>query len=75
MLNALPNDQTNDLHVPAPTAGGTTEASAPSTTEPSVAPAATAAEWDPTTLLARYDTVRAHTETLAAPLSPEDQTV
>ena len=31
--------------------------------------------WDPTTLQSRYDEVRAHTETLAAPLSPEDQTV
>ena len=31
--------------------------------------------WDPTTLRTRYDEVRAHTETLASPLSPEDQTV
>ncbi len=31
--------------------------------------------WDPTTLVQRYDEVRAHTERLAAPLSPEDQTV
>ncbi|RHW23313.1 ergothioneine biosynthesis protein EgtB [Nocardioides immobilis] len=31
--------------------------------------------WDPTTLQSRYDEVRAYTETLAAPLSPEDQTV
>ena len=31
--------------------------------------------WDADTLVARYDEVRAHTETLAAPLSPEDQTV
>lgn len=31
--------------------------------------------WDPTTLQHRYDEVRAYTETLAAPLSPEDQTV
>jgi len=31
--------------------------------------------WDAETLVARYDEVRAHTETLAAPLSPEDQTV
>ena len=31
--------------------------------------------WDPTTLQSRYDDVRAYTETLAAPLSPEDQTV
>ncbi|HEX8780459.1 MAG TPA: ergothioneine biosynthesis protein EgtB [Nocardioides sp.] len=30
---------------------------------------------DPVTLLSRYDEVRAHTERLAAPLSPEDQTV
>ncbi|MDX6326391.1 MAG: hypothetical protein QOK15_2745 [Nocardioidaceae bacterium] len=30
---------------------------------------------DPETLLTRYDEVRARTETLAAPLSPEDQTV
>ena len=29
--------------------------------------------WDAETLVARYDEVRAHTETLAAPLSPEDQ--
>ena len=33
------------------------------------------ADWDPTTVVARYDQVRAHTELLAAPLSPEDQTV
>jgi ergothioneine biosynthesis protein EgtB len=32
-------------------------------------------DWDPTTLHQRYDEVRAHTEILAAPLSPEDQTV
>jgi ergothioneine biosynthesis protein EgtB len=31
--------------------------------------------WDAETLVARYDEVRAHTETLASPLSPEDQTV
>ncbi len=31
--------------------------------------------WDPNTLQSRYDEVRAHTETLAEPLSPEDQTV
>ena len=31
--------------------------------------------WDADALVARYDEVRAHTETLAAPLSPEDQTV
>ncbi len=31
--------------------------------------------WDPTSLQSRYDEVRAYTETLAAPLSPEDQTV
>ena len=31
--------------------------------------------WDPTTLQDRFDEVRAYTETLAAPLSPEDQTV
>ncbi len=31
--------------------------------------------WDPNTLRSRYDEVRAYTETLAAPLSPEDQTV
>jgi ergothioneine biosynthesis protein EgtB len=31
--------------------------------------------WDPNTLHARYDEVRSFTETLAAPLSPEDQTV
>ncbi|KAA1420903.1 ergothioneine biosynthesis protein EgtB [Nocardioides humilatus] len=33
------------------------------------------AGWDPTTLQSRYDEVRSYTETLAAPLSPEDQTV
>ena len=32
-------------------------------------------QWDADTLVARYDEVRAHTEALAAPLSPEDQTV
>ena len=31
--------------------------------------------WDADMLVARYDEVRSHTETLAAPLSPEDQTV
>ncbi len=31
--------------------------------------------WDPNTLQSRYDEVRAYTETLAGPLSPEDQTV
>src|SRR5215203_4566054 len=31
--------------------------------------------WDPNTFQSRYDEVRAYTETLAAPLSPEDQTV
>lgn len=31
--------------------------------------------WDADALVRRYDEVRAHTETLAAPLSPEDQTV
>jgi ergothioneine biosynthesis protein EgtB len=31
--------------------------------------------WDTDTLIGRYDEVRAHTETLATPLSPEDQTV
>ncbi|WP_141013961.1 ergothioneine biosynthesis protein EgtB [Nocardioides sambongensis] len=50
----------NDLHV---------SAHAPA------APAPPGADWDPTTLLDRYDAVRAHTEALAAPLSPEDQTV
>jgi ergothioneine biosynthesis protein EgtB len=35
----------------------------------------TATTWDPTTVTTRYDEVRAHTERLAAPLSPEDQTV
>ena len=30
---------------------------------------------DPAVLLERFDEVRAHTERLAAPLSPEDQTV
>jgi ergothioneine biosynthesis protein EgtB len=33
------------------------------------------AEWDAESLTKRYDEVRAHTERLAAPLSPEDQTV
>jgi ergothioneine biosynthesis protein EgtB len=31
--------------------------------------------WDADTLVARYDAIRAHTEALAGPLSPEDQTV
>ena len=31
--------------------------------------------WDSDALVQRFDEVRAHTETLAAPLSPEDQTV
>jgi ergothioneine biosynthesis protein EgtB len=31
--------------------------------------------WDAQSLISRYDEVRAHTETLATPLSPEDQTV
>ncbi len=31
--------------------------------------------WDASTLTTRYDEVREHTERLAAPLSPEDQTV
>lgn len=31
--------------------------------------------WDAAGLLARFEDVRTHTETLAAPLSPEDQTV
>jgi ergothioneine biosynthesis protein EgtB len=31
--------------------------------------------WDPSSLVSRYDEVRSHTERLAAPLSPEDQTV
>lgn len=43
--------------------------------DPAPLTAQTRREWDPTTLLSRYDQVRAHTETLAAPLSPEDQTV
>lgn len=34
-----------------------------------------AGRWDAETLTKRYDEVRAHTERLAAPLSPEDQTV
>ncbi|MCW2812732.1 MAG: egtB [Nocardioides sp.] len=32
-------------------------------------------DWDPHGLVQRYDEVRAHTESLASPLSPEDQTV
>lgn len=35
----------------------------------------TTAQWTADTLLTRYDEVRSHTERLAAPLSPEDQTV
>jgi ergothioneine biosynthesis protein EgtB len=35
----------------------------------------TATTWDADTLIRRFQEVRAHTETLAAPLSPEDQTV
>jgi ergothioneine biosynthesis protein EgtB len=35
----------------------------------------TTTTWDDETLVRRFDEVRAHTETLAAPLSPEDQTV
>jgi len=35
----------------------------------------TTTPWDADSLVKRYDEVRAHTETLAAPLSPEDQTV
>ncbi|TYL45915.1 ergothioneine biosynthesis protein EgtB [Nocardioides sp. BGMRC 2183] len=43
--------------------------------EHALAPAPEGAEWDPTSLQHRYDEVRTHTEWLAAPLSPEDQTV
>jgi ergothioneine biosynthesis protein EgtB len=32
-------------------------------------------DWDPAAIVQRFDEVRAHTERLAAPLSPEDQTV
>ncbi|MCW2783760.1 MAG: hypothetical protein JWP74_277 [Marmoricola sp.] len=35
----------------------------------------TTTEWDASSLTRRFDEVRAHTEMLAAPLSPEDQTV
>lgn len=35
----------------------------------------TATQWTADTLLGRFDEVRSHTERLAAPLSPEDQTV
>ena len=35
----------------------------------------TSTEWTAEDLVARFDEVRAHTEQLAAPLSPEDQTV
>ncbi|WP_278257848.1 DinB family protein [Nocardioides convexus] len=35
----------------------------------------TTAQWTADALLTRYDEVRSHTERLAAPLSPEDQTV
>jgi ergothioneine biosynthesis protein EgtB len=35
----------------------------------------TTTPWDADSLVKRYDEVRAHTETLATPLSPEDQTV
>ena len=35
----------------------------------------TTTAWDADSLVRRFDEVRSHTETLAAPLSPEDQTV
>jgi ergothioneine biosynthesis protein EgtB len=35
----------------------------------------TTTTWDPTRVTSRFDEVRAHTERLASPLSPEDQTV
>ncbi|MET3961494.1 ergothioneine biosynthesis protein EgtB [Marmoricola sp. OAE513] len=35
----------------------------------------TTTAWDAEALLRRYDEIRAHTESLASPLSPEDQTV
>ena len=35
----------------------------------------TTTTWDPTRVTCRFDEVRAHTERLASPLSPEDQTV
>lgn len=35
----------------------------------------TSITWDADSLVERYEQVRSHTETLAAPLSPEDQTV
>jgi ergothioneine biosynthesis protein EgtB len=35
----------------------------------------TGTQWTADSLIARFDEVRAHTEALAAPLSPEDQTV
>jgi ergothioneine biosynthesis protein EgtB len=35
----------------------------------------TSTEWTPDDLVTRFDEVRSHTEALAAPLSPEDQTV
>ncbi len=35
----------------------------------------TTADWDADSVIRRFDEVRAHTEQLAAPLSPEDQTV
>ena len=35
----------------------------------------TSTAWTADDLVARYDEVRSHTERLAAPLSPEDQTV
>ncbi len=38
-------------------------------------PAPGTLDWDVDSLVARFDEVRAHTESLAAPLSPEDQTV
>ncbi len=39
------------------------------------APAYADTDWDAAGLLRRFDEVRGHTEALAAPLSPEDQTV
>jgi ergothioneine biosynthesis protein EgtB len=56
-------------------------ASDPTTTSPPVvdppaaAPPRALHDWDADSLVARYDDVRAHTESLAEPLSPEDQTV
>ncbi|HTY72342.1 MAG TPA: ergothioneine biosynthesis protein EgtB [Actinomycetes bacterium] len=47
----------------------------PGTAGPGTAGPGTAGLWTAAALVQRYDEVRSHTESLAAPLSPEDQTV